>query len=142
MADLAAIVANRGTLFQPFLAMESRRFGEDSERLMTPHELLHVAVSERTWRLLRDALEEVVRTGTGVGAQIPGIAIAGKTGTAQVPKGKEHGWFIAYAPADQPTLACAVLVEHGGHGGTVAAPIATTSCLWRWGSKRNARRNQ
>jgi len=124
MADLAALVANRGILNQPFLAVESRRYGEESERLMTPREALRIDLSKVTWKLLCGALEEVVRTGTGLASQIPGFAVAGKTGTAQATKGKEHGWFVAYAPADQPTVACAVLVEHGGHGGSVSAPIA------------------
>ncbi len=123
MADLAALVANRGVLWQPYLAAESRRFGEDSEHLATPHELLRLTVSKRTWQILCSALEQVVKTGTGVASQLPGIAVAGKTGTAQTPKGKEHAWFVAYAPADQPRVACAVVVEHGGHGGSIAAPI-------------------
>ena len=124
MANVAALVANRGVLYQPYLASESRRFGEESERLMSPHELLHINLSRNTWKLLCDALEEVVSAGTGVAAQLPGISVAGKTGTAQATKGKEHAWFVAYAPTDKPRIACSVLVEHGGHGGAVAAPIA------------------
>jgi penicillin-binding protein 2 len=124
MADVAALVANQGVIYQPYLAAESRRFGEESEKLTTPHELLRVTVAKRTWKVLRDALEEVVRSGTGAAAQIPGIAVAGKTGTAQATKGKEHAWFVSYAPADDAKIACAVVVEHGGHGGAVAAPIA------------------
>jgi len=124
MADVAALVANRGILWQPYLAAESRRFGGESERLMTPRELLRVNISKKTWKLLCDALEEVVQSGTGVAAQLPGISVAGKTGTAQVFKGKDHGWFVAYAPAEQPKIALAVVVEHGGHGGSVAGPIA------------------
>ena len=103
MANVVALVANHGVLWQPFLALESRRFGEDSERLMSPRELLRINLSRATWKILCDALEEVVRAGTGVAAQLPGIAVAGKTGTAQATKGKEHAWFVAYAPADHPT---------------------------------------
>lgn len=113
---------------QPYLATETRTFkqggGENREKLFSPRELLRVQVSKRTWKLLRDSLEEVVKSGTGVAAQLPGIPVAGKTGTAQAPKGKDHAWFVAYAPADVPKLACAVFVEHGGHGGSTAAPIA------------------
>jgi len=124
MADLAALVANKGTIWQPYLAAESQRFGEEGEKLATPHELLRVDVSPNTWRVLREALEEVVQSGTGVASKLPGISVAGKTGTAQATKGKEHAWFVAYAPADVPKVATAVVVEHGGHGGAVAAPIA------------------
>ena len=72
-------------------------------------------------------------TGTGTAAQIPGVAVAGKTGTAETAEGESpHAWFIAFAPADTPQYAIAVLVEHGGDrrrdaeatGGRVAAPIA------------------
>jgi penicillin-binding protein 2 len=124
MANVAALAANEGFVMQPYLAAESRRFGESSEKLNSPRELLRVAASKRTWRLLRDSLEEVVKSGTGVAAQLPGVSVAGKTGTAQAPKGKDHAWFVAYAPTDMPKLACAVFVEHGGHGGSTAAPIA------------------
>ena len=81
--------------------------------------------------------------GTGKAACLPNIQVAGKTGTAQVVAverleqekqgGKEtlvgnryenHAWFVAYAPADDPRVAVAVLVEHGGHGGSVAGPLA------------------
>jgi peptidoglycan glycosyltransferase len=73
---------------------------------------------------------DVVQKGTGTAAQIPGVQVAGKTGTAQVPGKAPHAWFIAFAPAANPVYAVAVLVENGGNlgneatGGKVAAPIA------------------
>ena len=74
---------------------------------------------------------EVVASGTGTGAQIPGVAVAGKTGTAQTTDdAAPHAWFTAFAPADDPRVAVAVVVENGGSlgneatGGRVAAPIA------------------
>jgi penicillin-binding protein 2 len=80
----------------------------------------------------------VVNDGTAKAARLPNIQVAGKTGTAQVvaidrdnPKRKrargmqDHAWFVAYAPADDPQVAVAVLVEHGGHGGSEAAPLAS-----------------
>jgi peptidoglycan glycosyltransferase len=73
----------------------------------------------------------VVKNGTGTAAQIPGVTVAGKTGTAQnAPNQSPHAWFVAFAPAEAPRFAVAVLVEHGGSagndatGGRVAAPIA------------------
>jgi penicillin-binding protein 2 len=77
--------------------------------------------------LLRDAFAAVVNEPGGTGytyANLPDIAIAGKTGTAQAGRGEDHAWFDGFAPADDPRIAFAVIVEHGGHGGTVAAPIA------------------
>ena len=76
-------------------------------------------------------MESVVEDGTGRRAQIEGVDVAGKTGTAQHGEGrKAHAWFISFAPADDPTIAVAVIAEDGGvagseaGGGTVAAPIA------------------
>jgi penicillin-binding protein 2 len=94
-------------------------------------------VSARTFALLREALKGVVveTHGTGAAARSSVTQIAGKTGTAQVasmPAGsrkargnlEDHAWFVAFAPMDSPRIAVTVLVEHGGHGGAVAAPIA------------------
>jgi penicillin-binding protein 2 len=124
LANAVSMVANGGDLRQPYLVSESQRFGQFIERLGSPRMVNHIAISDKSWALLRQGLLEVVNHGTGVAAQIKGTDVAGKTGTAQVPKGKEHALFVAYAPAENPRVACAVVVEHGGHGGAVAAPIA------------------
>ena len=62
--------------------------------------------------------------GTGKLARIEGMEVAGKTGTAQNPHGEDHSCFIAYAPADDPTIAVAVIAENAGGGGAIAAPMA------------------
>ena len=89
------------------------------------------AVSPQTAATLTTLMEAVVDSGTGTAAQIPGVKVAGKTGTAQTVAGQApHAWFIAFAPADAPKIAVAVLVENGGDlgseatGGRVSAPIA------------------
>lgn len=101
-------------------------------------EALPWGISDQDFSKLKDALIAVVEEGGGTGAKarIPGIKVGGKTGTAQVigyeslakgiAKGKtgDHAWFVAFAPAEKPEIALAVLVEHGGHGGSAAAPIA------------------
>jgi peptidoglycan glycosyltransferase len=76
---------------------------------------------------------DVVNQGTGTAAQIDGVQVAGKTGTAQTTAGENpHAWFISFAPANAPKYAVAVIVEHGGNfgseatGGHIAAPIAKT----------------
>jgi len=66
----------------------------------------------------------LVQYGTGTAARIPGVTVAGKTGTATNPLGRSHSWFVCFAPADQPRVAVAVLVENVGYGATYALPIA------------------
>ena len=81
-------------------------------------------------RTVRHLMIAVVREGTGGSAAIPGVTVAGKTGTAESPPGAPHAWFIAFAPAEAPRYAIAVIIEHGGDqgsettGGKVAAPVA------------------
>jgi penicillin-binding protein 2 len=126
MANVAAMLANKGTLWQPYLASQTQRFGEAPRVIGNPRVVLRSTFPDSHWNLLQKSMLEVVQagSGTGIAARIKGIAVAGKTGTAQASKGDDHAWFIAFAPLEQPTVACAVLVEHGGHGGAVAAPIA------------------
>lgn len=91
-------------------------------------------ISDEEYEQLREALHQVVdgAGGTGQKARVPGVTVAGKTGTAQVVsldfkgKGKreDHAWFVAFAPVEDPRIAIAVLVEHGGSGGKAAGPIA------------------
>jgi len=68
---------------------------------------------------------QVVKSGSGTRAAVKGVQVAGKTGTAEVGAGKPtHAWFIAFAPADEPTVALAIVLEGAGVGGQVAAPAA------------------
>ena len=80
--------------------------------------------SEEKRHFLLDALEGVVAEGTGTRARIEGLRVGGKTGTAQNAHGEDHAWFICAAPIEDPKIAVAVLVVHGAHGSTAAAPIA------------------
>jgi peptidoglycan glycosyltransferase len=67
---------------------------------------------------------EVVNRGTGTAAALQGVQVAGKTGTAEVAEAEPHAWFAGFAPADDPRVVVAVLVENAGTGGRVAAPVA------------------
>ncbi len=80
--------------------------------------------SAEAWSAVHEGLERVVATGTGTAAKVPGVRVAGKTGTAQNPHGKDHALFVCYAPAENPTIAISVVVENSGHGGSIAAPMA------------------
>jgi peptidoglycan glycosyltransferase len=124
MAMVAAGVADHGVVMAPYLV--AKTLAPDLSTLSTanPHEFSR-AMSPRVANELTQMMEGVVASGTGVGAQIPGVTVAGKTGTAENQPGQPtHAWFIAFAPAQNPRVAVAVLVEHGGVGGQTAAPIA------------------
>ena len=83
-----------------------------------------LAASPTTWSALHEAMEGVVSGGTATLARVPGLRIAGKTGTAQNPHGKDHALFACYAPAENPQIALAFVIENSGHGGSIAAPMA------------------
>ncbi len=76
------------------------------------------------WRPVQEAMELVVAAGTGGAARVPGVRVAGKTGTAQNPHGQDHALFVCYAPVDSPRVAIAIVIENAGHGGSVCAPRA------------------
>jgi penicillin-binding protein 2 len=126
MALVAAAVANRGTVMKPFVV--KRVIRPDGTTIDTPPTVLkQIPLTPEQWRWIEEGMRAAVagRGGTAHAANIPGIPVAGKTGTAEdPPRHKPHAWFICYAPMDNPRIALAVVVEQGGHGGAVAAPIA------------------
>jgi peptidoglycan glycosyltransferase len=130
MALVAATVASEGNVPRPRLVREVLDPNGGIVQRFDP-EYIRQAMSADVARVLKEMMVSVVANGTGTAAQIPGIEVAGKTGTAQTVQGENpHTWFIAFAPADNPKLAVAVIVENGGSfgseatGGAVAAPIA------------------
>jgi peptidoglycan glycosyltransferase len=125
MAMVAAGIANGGVVMKPYLISEVRSPDESVLDRATPAQL-NQAVSPSVAEQLTAMMKTVVQPpGTGTAAAIPGIPVAAKTGTAEnVPGQATHAWFISFAPADHPRVAVAVIVEHGGVGGAVAAPIA------------------
>jgi cell division protein FtsI/penicillin-binding protein 2 len=87
------------------------------------------AVSRHVAGIVRDMMIGVVRSGTGTAAALPGVTVAGKTGTAELVANSRNpqdadAWFVAFAPAEQPKVAVAVMLVGAGFGGTAAAPIA------------------
>lgn len=123
MALVAAAVANGGTLMQPYLVEQVQDYNGRVVR-KTSHKRLAEVVSGRTADTLAEMMVEVVEEGTGTAARIAGVEVAGKTGTAEIEGAEPHAWFICFAPAADPTVAVAVIVENGGEGGRTAAPIA------------------
>jgi penicillin-binding protein 2 len=134
MATLYAAIANGGKLWLPQIV---ERVESPEGRVLeefAPRVRRELAVSPETLATVRQGLVGVVNEskGTAYRARLQDIEVAGKTGTAQVQSGQgsgayesgTHAWFVGFAPAGRPKIAFAVLVEHGGHGGDVAAPPA------------------
>ncbi|MCL6640267.1 MAG: penicillin-binding protein 2 [Candidatus Rokubacteria bacterium] len=131
VARFMSAVANGGVLWKPRLVQRVER--ADRELLWSdPGQVTgHVELAPAVWAFLRESLWAAVNDGgTGAGARIPGLDVAGKTGTAQTiansraDRGQDHAWFAAFAPARAPEVVVVVLVERGGKGGQVAAPVA------------------
>lgn len=123
MANLAAIVANRGYYYTPHLV---RYYGPDSTKNPLFYKKHETGIERRYFDIAAQGMYDVVHGagGTAHKADVPGIAVCGKTGTAEN-YGNDHSVFIAFAPMDNPKIAVAVYVENAqGGGGTWAAPIA------------------
>jgi peptidoglycan glycosyltransferase len=124
MALVAATIANDGVLMQPYLV---ERVVNQQNAPLYSHitRPIRRAVSNLNTIRLRDAMRYAVTNGFGTAAQNQGvISVAGKSGTAENPTGIPHAWFIAYAPAENPVYAVAVMLEYGGEGSSAGAALA------------------
>jgi penicillin-binding protein 2 len=142
MLSLISAVANGGIRYKPLVVSRIESPDGSLVEKQEPVALGRLPVSKERLQLIQKGLLDAVNKprGTAWNSRIPGVGIAGKTGTAQVvamPEDEEnaseeteirrlrdHAWFIAYAPGREPAIAVAVLIEHGGHGSSAAAPLA------------------
>ena len=133
LLTMVSTIANGGTIYRPWVVRKVASLSGEILEQYEPEAVRHVSVRPETLAFIRQAMLSVVNEGTGARARVPGILIGGKTGTAQVVRkgeGKgqadlrDHGWFVSFAPVDNPQIAVVVLVENGGFGGLVAAPVA------------------
>jgi|HubBroStandDraft_4_1064222.scaffolds.fasta_scaffold00043_36 peptidoglycan glycosyltransferase len=122
MALIGATIANGGDEPRPYIvrAVTNGGFSQSSYGAAT----LASPVSPDTAAKVTKMMVAVVQRGTGTPAALPHVTVAGKTGTATNPLGRSHAWFVAFAPAEQPRVALAIVVENVGYGATYAAPIA------------------
>lgn len=123
MAIVTAVIANEGVLVAPHIGLRALENGSDrgSVEAVDEERIIPADVAREVAAMMR----AVVTNGQASGVSFEDIPVAGKTGTAESGvEGESHAWFIAFAPYDDPVVAVAVLVEHGGRGSTVAAPIA------------------
>jgi penicillin-binding protein 2 len=143
LAMAYAAIANRGTLYQPQVVRRVETADGDVVREFDPVVRRRLDISDEHWDLVIDALIGVVSDpdGTAHEQALLDLEVGGKTGTAEVPPSsppsgqiprrlsrwffnRDHGWFAGFAPARDPQIAVAVLIEHGGTGGRSAAPVA------------------
>jgi penicillin-binding protein 2 len=141
MARVVAVIANGGRLVRPHLA----KMGAGTAEALVP-----LGIHPETIAAVREGMRAVVAEGTGWRARLQTVEVCGKTGSAQVvsksrleksPDAHEllpHGWFLAFAPADDPKIALAVIVEHGRSGGESAAPVARQILAHYFGLDRPA----
>ena len=122
IANLAAILANRGYSIQPHLVKQIVTPQGDIEN--KTFEKRRVRIDEEHFGPVIDGMRQTVQYGTGQAAAVTGVTVCGKTGTAQNPHGKDHSVFFAFAPKDDPQIAVAVFIENGGFGATIASPMA------------------
>jgi len=140
LAVLYSAVGNKGRVLQPQIVHRLETPEGKTLEAFSPKQVREIAMTDEQHKLLVDALVSVVNEPGGTATRIrsPDVTIAGKTGTAQVARlgtvrlkkeqmnyfERDHAWFAAFAPAEDPELTVVVLNEHGGHGGTDAAPTA------------------
>jgi penicillin-binding protein 2 len=125
MARYAAALANGGIVYRPHAVEFIRNKGTNKVDPIR-HDSTLVGLSPRVMGLIREGMQRVVQApgGTGGMARIQGVISGGKTGTAENPHGKDHAWYIGFAPFDNPKIAVAVMLENSGFGGAKAAPLA------------------
>ena len=124
MAVACAAVANGGKVVRPYLLDEVRdSTGARVLKRTKPEVLRRIDAPPGAFALVKQGMRAAVTSGTGRAVDIPDVPAAGKTGSAEDPPRPAHGWFICFAPMDNPRIAMACIVEHGRHGSTSAAPI-------------------
>jgi peptidoglycan glycosyltransferase len=122
MALVASTIAEQGVMMRPQLVKQFRFAG--GRKLDVPPVIWERVMSPVTAQEVRSMMIAVVRNGTGSAARISGVTVAGKTGTGTHTGAPPDAWFVCFAPAENPRLVVAVIVEDAGYGGAVAAPIA------------------
>lgn len=125
LANVMAIIANKGWYYTPHLVNSIE--GGDEFGLIAPFKIKHhtLDIRESVYDAVQDGMQGTMEFGTGAAAKVPGITVCGKTGTVENKFGKDHAFFGAFAPRENPQIAIAVMCENAGYGSTSAAPIAS-----------------
>lgn len=121
LANSAAVMANRGFYVVPHVVKaigDNHDMGDKFQKITS-------SIAKEHFEVVVEGMRQVTTMGTGRRYQVPDVVMCGKTGTAENPHGKDHSLFMAFAPADKPVIAIAVIVENAGFGATWALPIAS-----------------
>jgi len=142
MVNAMAAIANGGTLYRPQIVYEVRAADGALVRPFQPEIIRQVGISPRYLELVRQGLRGAVTWGTARRVNLPEVAVAGKTGTAEFPGPRDeegnlptHAWFTAFAPYEHPEVALVVFVAGGGEGSTTAVPIAADILRYYFGRR-------
>lgn len=122
LANLGAIVANRGYYYVPHIVKAIEHPDSINKKFSTPK---YTTIDRQHFDLMAEAMNQVMKAGTGAYSNIDSLNICGKTGTVQNPHGADHSVFIAFAPKDDPKIAISVIIENAGFGATWAGPVAS-----------------
>jgi penicillin-binding protein 2 len=135
IAQMLSAVALDGKRYKPHLVKRILNDDGSLSKTFKPEAVGNIPVSETNLKLIQEALKAVTKEG-GTAASLNSlpVSVAGKTGTAENPHGRDHGWFIAYAPADDPQLVVVCLVEQGSYGAVSAAPIVKSVLEYAFGT--------
>jgi penicillin-binding protein 2 len=134
LANLMCIIANKGFYYTPHFVRSIDGKPQEADTLLRPYGIKHkvTSIPDTFFTIVQLGMQDVVESGTARVARIPGISVAGKTGTAENygviygkrEKLKDHSWFVCFAPRENPRIAVAVIVENAGFGSTWAGPMA------------------
>lgn len=137
LANYIAAIANGGTVYQPHFVDEIDK-NDGTIKKFEPKMLAKNFISASNLEVVREGMRQTVTSGTAQPLQDLPVAVAGKTGTAQFGnENKMHGWFVSFAPYDNPQIAMAVLVEGGGEGFSTAEPVTKDVYQWYFGDRNN-----
>src|SRR3989338_121740 len=137
ISSLTAVIANGGTLFQPHLLNYFENPLTKKQEKFIPKKINSYSFTDKYLFTVKAGMTDCVKYGSCRRLASLPFSVAGKTGTAQWNKNKSnHAWFTSFAPVDEPEIVVTILVEEGGEGGSIAAPIAYEFYKWWWGYKK------
>lgn len=136
LANYVAAIANGGTLYKPHLVAQIKK-SDGGVQTIKPEIIRSNFIDPAVLKVVQEGMRKTITDGTAQVLKTMPIEIAGKTGTAQFgTAGQTHGWFICYAPFDDPKIAMAVLVEGGGEGNSSALPVTQEALKWYFGGRQ------